>query len=98
LVISDKAHARPGFLVTPLLDYRNIRLKVFWSTVKRMTELDLGEQCNQEWRRRLARLKQATRIVGGGYCSWSKACEHPDWLLKGLGTNVLAAQIETGTN
>jgi len=79
-VISDKPHAKPGFLITPLLDFRNARLKTFWATVRRLAECDLGDRCNQEWRRRLARLKQATRIVGGSYCSWSRACEHPDWL------------------
>jgi hypothetical protein len=82
LVVSEKPHARPGFLITPLLDFRNVRLHSFWSTVRRLTESDLGDRCNQEWRRRLARLKHASRIVGGGYCSWSKACEPPEWLTR----------------
>ena len=82
LVVSEKPHARPGFLITPLLDFRNVRLHSFWSTVRRLTVTDLGNRCNEDWRRRLARLKHASRIVGGGYCSWSKACEYPDWLLK----------------
>lgn len=81
LVISDKPHTKPGFLITPLLDCRNVSLKTFWETVRRLAELDLGERCNKEWGRRLSRLKQATRIVGGAPLSWSKACEHPEWLM-----------------
>ena len=65
LVISDKPHRKPGFLITPLLDVRNVKLHTFWSTVKRLTEADLGRECNLEWKRRLTRLNQASRIVGG---------------------------------
>jgi len=82
LVISDNPHPKPGFLLTPLVDFRNVRLKTFWETVERLTELDLGERCNQEWRRRLERLRQASRLHGGQRYSWSKPCQHPDWLRK----------------
>ncbi len=82
LVISDNPHPKPGFLLTPLVDFRNVRLKTFWETAERLTELDLGERCNQEWRRRLERLRQASRLHGGQRYSWSKPCQHPDWLGK----------------
>jgi hypothetical protein len=81
LVISDKPHPKPGFLLTPLVDFRNVRLESFWATVKRLAELDLGDRCNQEWRRRLELLRQASRLHGGNRYSWSKACEPPEWLL-----------------
>lgn len=80
LVISNEAHPKPGFLLTPLVDFRNVRLKTFWETVRQLTELDLGDHCNQEWRRRFEKLRQASRLDGGQWCSWSKPCEHPDWL------------------
>ena len=51
--------------ITPLLDVRKVKLHTFWSTVKRLTEADLGRECNLEWKRRLTRLNQASRIVGG---------------------------------
>ena len=86
LVISDKPHAKPGFLLTPLVDFRNVRLNSFWATVKRLAELDLGDRCNQEWRRRLELLRQASRLHGGNRYSWSKACEHPEWLMKTVTT------------
>jgi hypothetical protein len=83
LVISDKPH---GFLLTPLVDFRNVRLKSFWATVKRLAELDLRYRCNQEWRRRLELLRQASRLHGGNRYSWSKACEHPEWLMNTVTT------------
>lgn len=81
LVISDQPHPKPGFLLTPLVDFRNVRLKTFWETARRLTELDLGDRCNQEWRRRLRRLRQASRLHGGERYSWSRACDHPEWLV-----------------
>jgi len=98
LVISDEPHPKPGFLLTPLVDFRNVRLKTFWETVRRLTELDLGDRCNQEWRRRLERLRQASRLHGGQRYSWSKPCDHPDWLLKEPEATTLATPIQTPSN
>ena len=33
----------------------------FWSVVKGLTEADLGDRCNAEWRERLAMLRRAWR-------------------------------------
>jgi hypothetical protein len=52
LVISEKRHAKPGYLIAPLLDMRCVGVKGFWSAVERLTESDLGQHCNQEWRKR----------------------------------------------
>jgi hypothetical protein len=82
LVISERNHAKPGFLITPLLDCRFVGLRGFWSAVWRLTESDFGENCNREWRRKLERLRRASRIVGGRPYSWSKPCEPPLWLLE----------------
>ena len=80
LVISQKDHAKSGYLITPLLDMRCVGVKGFWSAVRRLTESDLGERCNEEWRRRLVKLRRALRIVGVQR-TWSKPCEPPPWLL-----------------
>ena len=80
LVISEKRHAKPGYLIAPMLDMRCVGVKGFWSAVRRLLESDLGERCNQEWRKRLARLSEASRIVGVRRLAWSKPCEPPDWL------------------
>jgi hypothetical protein len=82
LIISNNPSPKPGFLLTPLVDFRNVRLKTFWSVAKRLAELDLGDSCNREWSRRLERLKQSQRIHGGRRYSWSKPCQPPDWLLR----------------
>jgi hypothetical protein len=80
LVISEKTHAKPGYLIAPLLDMRCVGVKGFWSAVRRLLESDIGERCNQEWRKRIARLSEASRRVGVRRLAWSKPCEPPDWL------------------
>jgi DNA-binding transcriptional MerR regulator len=75
---------RPGFQVAPLLAVRCVGLEGFWSMVSRLTESDLGERSNSEWRRRLLRLSQCSRIYGGrGW--WSKPCVLPESLLPFIG-------------
>lgn len=99
LVISERTHAQAGYLITPLLDIRNIGVKGFWTAVGRLTEADLGEKCNREWRRKLARLRQASRIVGLRR-TWSKPCELPAWLSRlepaEAGAKTAAPQLTTG--
>jgi hypothetical protein len=63
-VISEKPHPKPGFLLTPLLHLRCVGVDGFWSMVGRLSQADLGESCNREWRRRSARLKDCARIAG----------------------------------
>lgn len=79
LVIPLTSHPKPGYLYAPMLNFRCAGVKGFWSVVSRLTESDLGESCNQEWRKRLARLSGCTRIVGG-HGSLSKPCELPPGL------------------
>jgi hypothetical protein len=79
LVIADEDHAKQGYLITPLLDMRCVGVKGFWSAVRRLTEADLGQRSNEEWRKKLTRLRQSSRIVGVRQ-TWSKPCEHPSWL------------------
>lgn len=92
LVISEKRHAKPGYLIAPLLDMRCVGVKGFWSAVKRLTESDLGERCNREWRKRIVRLSQASRIVGDRRGAWSKPCDAPAWL-----SGVEAGKADIGT-
>jgi hypothetical protein len=80
LTIPTVAPAKPGFQLAPLLAVRCVGLEGFWSMVNRLTESDLGEWCNSEWRERLTRLGQCTRIYGGrGW--WSKPCVPPECVL-----------------
>jgi hypothetical protein len=79
LAISDKQHPKPGCLLTPLLEVRCVGVKGFWSLVGRLTQVDIGETCNREWRRRSTRLQECSRIAGRE-TYWSKPCEMPTWV------------------
>lgn len=38
--------------------------KGFWSVVNGLTDLDVGHQCNEEWQKRLVKVKQENRVTG----------------------------------
>jgi hypothetical protein len=71
---------KPGFLIAPILAVRCVGIEGFWSMVLRLTESDLGERCNSEWRGRLMRIGRCSRIHGGRRW-WSKPCVPPEPLL-----------------
>jgi hypothetical protein len=48
----------------PLLKVEGVGKKGYWSVVNRLTNLDLGDRFEQEWRERLAVLVRAWRICG----------------------------------
>ena len=79
LAISGKHHPKPGFLLSPLLTVRCSGVESFWSLVGRLAQVDLGESCNREWRKRLARFQGCVRIASKE-TSWSKPCEMPSWV------------------
>lgn len=76
LIIPLSTHPKPGYLLAPMLDFRFVGVDGFWSMVSRFAESNLGERGNQEWRVRLAKLRDATRIVGLRR-TWSKPCIVP---------------------
>ncbi len=96
LAISEEKHSKPGYVITHLLNICCIGLEGFWSVVRGLTESDLGERCNGEWSRRMARLRRSSRI-SGVHQTWSKPCEPPFWLT-GPRTTTPLPQTETGTN
>ena len=79
LAIPEKDHPKQGYLITRLLDMRCIRVEGFLSVVSRLTNSDLGEKCNEEWRKRLARLRRCSRVVGAQQ-TWSQPFDAPSWL------------------
>ena len=80
LAIPEKDHPKLGYLITGLLDVRCIQMEGFLSVVSRLTEADLGEKCNEEWRKRLARLRRCSRVVGV-LRTWSLPFDAPSWLV-----------------
>jgi hypothetical protein len=47
-----------------LLKVYGIGRKGFWSVVNGLTSMDLGKQCNEEWRTKLVKVKQQSGIRG----------------------------------
>ena len=63
LVIPDQGNAKPGYLVTHMLDFRKRQNSNVLAYGEATDESNLGTQCNLEWKRRLGRLMAASRIV-----------------------------------
>ena len=45
-------------MVPPLLRVCGIGKKGFWSVVNGLTDMDMGNRCNEEWRKKLLMVKQ----------------------------------------
>ena len=52
------------FMMSPLLRVYGVGKKGFWSVVNGLTAMDLGSRCNEEWRKRLVKVKQKWGITG----------------------------------
>jgi len=52
------------FIMSPLLRVRGVGKKGFWSVVNALTDMDMGDRCNQEWQRRLAKVQQERQNTG----------------------------------
>jgi hypothetical protein len=50
------------FMMSPLLRVHGVGKKGFWSVVNGLTGMDLGNRCNQEWQKRLVKVKQESEI------------------------------------
>ena len=50
------------FMLSPLLRVHGVGKKGFWSVVNGLTGMDLGNRCNQEWQKRLVKVKQESEI------------------------------------
>jgi hypothetical protein len=50
------------FMMAPLSRVYGVGKIGFWSVVNGLTGIDAGSRCNQEWRERLAKVKQKWRI------------------------------------
>jgi len=52
------------FMMPPLMLVRGVGKIGLWLVVNGLTKLDLGERCNEEWRKRLEVAKQSWRVIG----------------------------------
>ena len=71
LVISNDRDPRPGYLISKMLDVRSVGKKALFAVVGHMTELDFGKQCNLVWQSKYAQFRDAHRVRGSRWCSWS---------------------------
>lgn len=58
LIFPEMADATGSFVMPPLLGVSGIGKKGFWSVVNGLTQMDLGSRCNEEWRKRLVKVKR----------------------------------------
>ncbi len=70
--ISGVDDKRPSYLITPLLELKCIGQIGFWSVVNQLSNLSLGNNCDQEWKKRIAILRGCGRLIGTYPGSWSK--------------------------
>lgn len=52
------------FMMSPLLRVYGVGKIGFWSVVNGLTRMDLGNRCNQEWRKKLVKVKQEHKATG----------------------------------
>jgi hypothetical protein len=52
LLASSERDPRPGYLVCPILDFRNVGRKNLLEMIKSMSTIDLGSKCNAAWQER----------------------------------------------
>jgi hypothetical protein len=71
LMISSNPDPRPGYLVCPLLDFRNIGRKSFLELVRTLSAIDFGPACNAAWQERHQWFLNAHRLKGASDYSWS---------------------------
>ena len=71
LAISPVEDSKPGYLIAPLLSIQRFGVMGLCDVVRVFTITDLGERCNQEWQRKLERLKCSVRVHGSPTW-WSK--------------------------
>jgi hypothetical protein len=73
LIISDERDPRPGYLISKLLDQRNVGKKSFLAIVDHLHQLNLGTQCNQLWDEKYQRFLNADRVKGSSCQRWAFA-------------------------
>ena len=52
------------FILPPLLRVRGLGNRGFWSVANGLTDIDMGSRCNDEWQKRLVKVKQESGISG----------------------------------
>ncbi len=51
------------FMMSPLLRVYGVGKKGYWNVVNGLTDMDLGNRCNQEWQTRLVKVLQKYAVT-----------------------------------
>ena len=72
LVISDDDDPRPGYLISPMLDRRNIGMKAFREAVAALNAADFQTNIKEIWKPKNEKMLRSLRVVGFERYTWSK--------------------------
>ena len=72
LVISDEDDPRPGYLISPMLDRRNIGMKAFREAVAALNAADFQTNIKKIWKPKNEKMLRSLRVVGFERYKWSK--------------------------
>jgi hypothetical protein len=71
LLISSDVDPRPGYIISRLLDHRNVGRQSVIRIIEGVATMDFGRRCNLEWSRRYERFRDSHRMKGSSTYSWS---------------------------
>ena len=71
VVISSEKDPRPGYIITKMLDFRNVGIKTYLKVVKSLSEIDFGQRCNHVWKNKYTVFLNSHRVKGCRTHSWS---------------------------
>ena len=71
-VISDDDDPRPGDLISPMLDYRNIGMKGFRETVAILNAAAFQPNIKEIWELKHQKMLRSLRVIGFSTHAWSK--------------------------
>ena len=64
LVLLDTKDGVVNLVSSPLLGLQGISIRGFWRVANALTKMNLGNRCNEEWQKRLDKVKRRYRMAG----------------------------------
>jgi hypothetical protein len=71
LVISSDEDPRPGYVISRLLDVRNVGRIGLLKILRRISNLEFGTKCRLAWEAKYQRILNGHRLKGADAFSWS---------------------------
>jgi len=64
-------------VISPLLTVSGVAIQGFWYVVDGLTDMELGNRCNEEWQKTLARVKRQWEFPGVTRETYLRVTENP---------------------